>query len=130
MLVKASEIRERYHTELHNVGDIRDLNFKRSLTTEEMRKVHNAWMNDVSAWMSPECLQQYEDLMQQADELDKGKGKGKDTRKDKGANKGSAGKPAKGGRERRKAVLENLLANATGPGNKLKNSRSNASTRS
>ena len=25
LLVKASETRERYHTELHNVGDIRDL---------------------------------------------------------------------------------------------------------
>ena len=58
LLVKATQIREKYQTRLCNVGDISDVNFARSLTTEEMTKVHNAWMNDVTDWMSPECLQQ------------------------------------------------------------------------
>ena len=40
-------------------------------------------MNDVESWMSPECLHEYRQLVQEADELDKGKGK----------NKGSAAKP-------------------------------------
>ena len=80
-----------------------------------MSKLQDAWMNDVSAWMSPECLQQYEDLMQRADELDKGKGKGKDTRKDKGANKGSAGKPAKGGKGKEKGSAGKLAGKCHGP---------------
>ena len=49
LLVKATEIRERYQRRLHDVGDCRDLDFDRSLTTKEMWKVHNAWMNYVSA---------------------------------------------------------------------------------
>ena len=66
-------------------------------------------MNDVGAWMSPDCLQQYNDLMQEADELDEGKGKGKakkgwDKGKFKGKGKGSAEK--------------SLPAPTMGPGNK------------
>ena len=33
--------------------------------------VRNMWMNDVRAWMSPECLQQYYDFIDEEDELDK-----------------------------------------------------------
>ena len=61
-------------------------------------------MNDVSSWMSQACLKQYNDLIEEADELDKGKGKGKGKgkqtgkgkgkqRKGKGKEKRSAGKP-------------------------------------
>ena len=97
LLTMATEIRQRHQQRLHNVGEIRDIDFKRSLEKEETRKLHNAWMNDVGAWMSPDCLQQYNDLIQEADELDKGNGKGKAKKgrdKGKGKNKGSAAKPA------------------------------------
>ena len=33
-------------------------------------------MNDVREWMSLDCLQQFNNLIQEADELDKGKAKG------------------------------------------------------
>ena len=97
MLSKVTEIRERYHLRMFNVNEIQDTDFKRALTQDEARSLHNAWMNDVGAWMSPDCLQKYSDLMQEADELDKGKGKGKAKKgwdKGKGKDKGSAAKPA------------------------------------
>lgn len=52
-------------------------------------------MNDVGAWMTPGCLQQYNDLLEGAQELGKEKGTGKSKDK-KGKSKGSAGTPAKG----------------------------------
>ena len=77
---------------------------KRSLSEAETAALHNAWMNDVSSWMTPDCLQQYDDLIQQADELGfKGKGKSK------GKNKGE------------KAVLINLLKISWVQGDKLTN---------
>lgn len=76
-----------------NVIQNRDL--KRSLSEDETRQLHNAWMNDVGAWMTPDCLQKYNYLLEEAEKL--GKEKGKDKYKDKkGTSKGSAGKPAKG----------------------------------
>ena len=92
LLTMAAEIRQRHQQRLHNVGEIRDIDFKRSLEKDETRKLHNAWMNDVGAWMSPDCLQQYNDLIQEADELDKGKGKGSGGKSAKGVEKGNAGK--------------------------------------
>ena len=112
MLSKVTEIRKRYHLRMFNVNEIQDTDFKRSLTHDETKSLHNFWMNDVGAWMSPDCLQQYNDLMQEADELDKGKGKGKAEKgwvkgkdkgkgkgKGKGKDKGSAAKPAHGPRQ-------------------------------
>ena len=93
MLTTAAEIRKRYQVRLHNFGDIQDVDLERSLDNAETAKLHNAWMNDVGAWMSPDCLQQYNDLSQEADELDKGKGKGSAGKSAKGVEKGSAGKP-------------------------------------
>ena len=84
--------------ELHRLKEIPDIDFKRSLETWEVQSLHNKWMNDVGSWMTPDCLQQYNDLIQEAEELEKGKGKGnagklaKGTKK--GENKGKAGKPA------------------------------------
>ena len=57
---------------------------KRSLSEEETAALHNAWMNDVSSWMSRDCLQQYDDLIELAKVMDfigKGKGKGKNNGK-------------------------------------------------
>ena len=69
-------------------------------------------MNDVTEWMSPECLQEYNDLLEQANakgrgkcsagkpakgKAGKGKGKaGKGKGKGEGKGKDSAGKPATG----------------------------------
>ena len=36
-----------------------------SLSEPEMTLVHNAWMNDVSAWMNEKCLDQYTELLSQ-----------------------------------------------------------------
>ena len=38
--------------------------------------MQNAWMNDVESWMSQQCFDHYQRLIAQANELDKGKGKG------------------------------------------------------
>ena len=54
-------------------------------------------MNDVSDWMNSECLQQYNDLIEEADAA-KGKSKnsaGKPGKGNASKDKGSAGKPAK-----------------------------------
>ena len=71
---------------------ISDRDFTRSLSEAETTLVHNAWMNDVSAWMNKMCLEQYDELVSQ--ESTKGKGKG------------SAGKPASSAG---KAVLESRV---------------------
>ena len=88
MLSMAASIREKYQLQLFNVNQILDLEFNRSLTYPETTALHNAWMNDIASWMPSDCLKQYNDLIQEADERDKGKGTGR------GAFKGSARKPA------------------------------------
>ena len=50
-------------------------------------------MNDVNDWMSNECLQQYDGLIEEADA---GKNSAGKRGKGKASNKNSAGKPAKG----------------------------------
>ena len=72
LLRKAPEVRQRYQT----VPEFLDLDFERSLTQEEMARLQNAWMNDVESWMSQQCFDHYQRLIAQANELDKGKGKG------------------------------------------------------
>jgi hypothetical protein len=86
MLRKAKEIREKYHEELYEAQKIADLDFKRSLQKWEQIDLHNQWMNDVASWMSPDCLQEYNEHIWEATRREKGKGKGK----------GNAGKLAKG----------------------------------
>ena len=90
MLSSVMEVRQKYQFELHCNGVICHKEYDRSLTSHEMTDLHNAYMNDVSAWMSPECLKTYRELNQAADELDKGWSKGK-----KGEH--SAGKPVRKG---------------------------------
>ena len=63
---------------MRNVGDIQDVNFTRSLTSVETTNLHNAWMNDVEDWMIPDCLQEYNDYIKEANELDEDKGKGRE----------------------------------------------------
>ena len=59
-----------------------DKDFKRALDEQETKNSRNEWMNDVAAWMIPECLQKYDELMAKADELDaKGRRKGKQWKK-------------------------------------------------
>ena len=77
MIRTAAEVRQRYYMPMD-----------RSLTEEETKTVHNLWMSDVDTWMDAECLQEYQGLLRQADELDtKGKGTGK---------KGAKGQKSKG----------------------------------
>jgi len=79
----------------------------RSLTEAETALLHNAWMNDVGAWMSKDCLDRCNEYIEEADELDRariagkgrGKSKGKGHGKSKGAKHGSAEKPAHGPRQ-------------------------------
>ena len=76
LLRTAIEIREKSQARLHNLNTFPDLDFSRSLTEEETKSLHNAWMNDVESWMSEECFGQYERLIEKANELDSNKGKG------------------------------------------------------
>ena len=80
LLSKTNDARRQYQTRLADEGNISDKDFNRSLSEPETTLVHNAWMNDVSAWMNEKCLDQYTELLSQ--ESTKGKGQG------------SAGKPA------------------------------------
>ena len=59
-----------------SLGEIQDIDFKRSLAETETGALRNAWMNDVRERMSLDCLQHFNNLIQEADELDKGKAKG------------------------------------------------------
>ena len=70
LLTKALEVRQRYHSQLWDDNEIEDRNFDRSLTAYETTKVHNRWMNDVDYWMSPGCLEEYNEYIRQADELE------------------------------------------------------------
>ena len=62
LLNTSIEIRQTYQLRLHSLGEIPDIDFKRSLTETETRALHNAWMNDVREWMSlirlPPAVQQ------------------------------------------------------------------------
>ena len=94
LLSKALSVRETYQTMCHHQGSITDTDVTRPLDEPEMKALHNAWMNDTSAWMSEHCLVQYNHLLQQGDEINatkeglipegnasklaKGKGKTKD----------------------------------------------------
>ena len=102
MLRTAKDVREKYQMELFDQGPaMTDLNFQRSLDDDETKHVHNAWMNDVAAWMHPACLQRYQSLLSEADERDrlgvKGRGKTSGRQKDRNEKKqkGSAAKPAR-----------------------------------
>ena len=72
LLAKTNEVRQKYQARLAD-EKISDRDFARSLSEAETTLVHNAWMNDVSAWMNKTCLEQYNELMSQ--ESTKGKGK-------------------------------------------------------
>ena len=79
-------------------GTLEDLDTERDLENWEAIEIHNAWLNDVSDWMNRECLQKYNDLINEADAA-KGKSKdsaGKPAKGKASKDKGSAGKPAKG----------------------------------
>ena len=100
VLRKSIDVRERYQRRLFDdQRQIPDLDFKRSLDYDETTAIHNAWMNDVSDWMSNDCLRQYDFLLERAKELDKQakKGKGKE-KPPKGRKKGSVAKPADKGK--------------------------------
>ena len=88
LLINVRVIREKYQTRLHNEKILPDLDFKRPLTEEGMKPLHNAWMNDVESWMSPECLEAHQHLIEQANELERNRGKCK--------GKGSGGKDPTG----------------------------------
>ena len=100
LLRKSIDVRERYQRRLFDNGrEISDLDFKRSLDNDETKAIHNAWMNQVDDWMSAECLQTYDHLLEQAEEVDAQAKKGKRKEKPpKGRKKGSAAKPADKGK--------------------------------
>ena len=77
LLRTAIAIREKYQARLHNLDTFPDLDFERSLTEVETKSLHNAWMNDVESRMSEECFEQYERLIEKANQLDSNKGAGK-----------------------------------------------------
>ena len=95
MLRKAMGVRQIYQNHLFNMNEFADRDPSRTLSNDETKKIHNAWMNDVGSWMAEDVLAQYQALLREADELDQQKGKGKQGGK-AGRGKGSAGKPAKG----------------------------------
>ena len=97
LLSKTTEVRLKYHTRLADVRDIPDRDCNRSLTEQETSLLHNAWMNDVSQWMSAECLAQHDELLSQAEQDDAAKGKGK--------GKYSAAKPASKGKDKGRGSL-------------------------
>ena len=67
------------------------MDFNRSLTEEETKMLHNLWMNDVSSWMSVECLLLYNNLLKQGNDVEN-KGKGKCKTSVKGENNNRRGK--------------------------------------
>ena len=76
LLRTAKVIRVKYQARLFNSDTFPDLDFERSLTEEETKSLHNAWMNDVEYWMSDECFGQYERLIEKANQLDSNKAAG------------------------------------------------------
>ena len=75
LLAKTIEIRHTYQTRLADNDLFKDKNFDRSLTPDETMALHNAWMNDVAAWMNEECLTWYTALQTLAEQSER-KGKG------------------------------------------------------
>ena len=90
LLSKTTEVRRKYQSLFADARVFSDRDFTRSLDEHEARLLHNAWMDDVSAWISTECLAQYNQLL---------------THDSEGKGKGSAAKPAdnKGGKRVGKA---------------------------
>ena len=100
---KAIQIRDTYQNKLYACGRFPDGNTQRSLDPTELALVHNAWMNDVVAWMDPECLNRYNALLRENEQRQKGKGKGrrgkglgKTKGKDQGKSKGKDHGKSKG----------------------------------
>ena len=69
LIAKALQVRTKYHALLYEMWCIDDDDFERSLTEDEMKHVHNLWMNDVKEWMSDDCYQLYTDLLKSAADL-------------------------------------------------------------
>ena len=69
MLKTALTVREKYHVKLENLGEFEDQNVLRDLNNDEARLVHNAFMNDCEAWMTPECLNDYNRLLAENEQL-------------------------------------------------------------
>ena len=70
---KALSVRETYQTTCHHQGSITDTDVTRPLDEPEMKALHNAWMNDTSAWMSEHCLAKYNALIEQGEEINANK---------------------------------------------------------
>ena len=111
LITKALQVRKKYHALLYERWYIEDNDFERSLTENEMRHVHNLWMNDVKEWMSDDCYQLYANLLKYAADLksqggNKGKGKVK-----KGYGKGPGQQAQQLKKQRFNKVLSDLGAN-------------------
>ena len=67
----ASLTRVRYHFRLFRAGNFPDTDYKRALTGGETAALHNAWMDDAESWMPKESFDDYQRLIEQANELDR-----------------------------------------------------------
>ena len=83
---------------------IDDDDFERSLTENEMKHVHNLWMNDVKEWMSDDCYQLYTDLLKSAADL---KSQGRDECKSK---KGHCNGPGQQAQQLKKQRFNKVLS--------------------
>ena len=109
LIKKAIQVRKKYHALLYEQWYMYDYDFERSLTDEEMRHVHNLWMNDVKAWMSDDCYRQYADLLKSAD--DRKSQCGSKCKKQKGRGQGPRQQAQQLKKQRFNKVLSDLGAN-------------------
>ena len=87
MVHKALEMRIWYQNTLYKCGNFPDIDIRRSLKKDELALVHNAWMNDVAAWMETECFKQYTALLLENDEVKRSTRQGRDRGRSKGNEK-------------------------------------------
>ena len=64
-LTVASEARQKYQNKLVAISELPDRDYERSLTSDDMKLLHNAWMNDTQSWMR-QSSQEYERLREDA----------------------------------------------------------------
>ena len=109
LIAKALQVRKKYHALLYERWYIDDDDFERSLTDDEMRHVHNLWMNDVKEWMSNDCYRLYANLLKSAADL-KSQG-GNKCKSKKGHGKGPGQQAQQLKKQRFNKVLSDLGAN-------------------
>ena len=116
-LTVASDARAKYHNILAAISELADRDYERSLESWEMKRVHNAWMNDVQSWMLPRSLEDYE-LLRGAAQPAKGKGKrqrgAEQPAKGQGKHQRGAAQPAQGQAKGKKGAAQPAKGQAKG----------------